>query len=376
VKLALFISITFLLVKLVPHQEDGREFASLAGEAIQNRDYCEALSYTGKALNQKPWSARYLTAWANLKPLVHESCNLEFVAGDPIKALETALSTYPLDFDVLLASASLYFERGEQDEAYKLLARVLSFDRGFSKVRIERIISMIRSKEAVQAVFPTKFPQAVTWRPILKESRYPSVRESADKILFAAIKTLSDYPTEIAEAHLSAVYSQGVAGDLRVEVDRVASRIFRDSNSWNNHRYVDLRSSLKEAPSEFGLVDPESSAFRNQIIKWGSPIRLTFGAEPVAFGFFIPASSEYLELEIRGKIPRFESIKFFVSNDNENWAETGFKDKPKVASFAGRTWVIFSLPDSVRYGKIYVQDERLNPASTLLAGRIFTKVEQ
>lgn len=375
-KLALILSLTFLVVKLVPHQEDGREFASLAGEAIQNRDYCEALSLTGKALNQKPWSARYLTAWANLEPLVDERCNLEFVKGDPIQALETALSTYPLDFDVLLASAALYFERGDQQEAYKLLSRVLSFDRGFSRVRIERIMSMIRSKEAVQAVFPAKFPQAVTWRPILKESRYPSVRESADQILFAAIKSLTEYPTEIAETHLTSVYSQGVSSDLRVEVDKVASRIFRDSNSWNNHRYVDLRSSLREAPSEFGLVDPEASSFRNQVIKWGAPVKLTFGVEPVAFGFFIPGPSEYLELEIRGKMPRFESIKFFISTDNENWSETGFKDKPKVASFSGRTWVIFSLPDSVRYGKIHVHDERLKPASTLLAARIFTKAEQ
>jgi hypothetical protein len=358
-------------VLVISHQKDGKVPAAKARLAIENKDYCEALSFTGQALSETPWSARYLTAWASLKPLVDGSCSREFTSGDPVRAIETALSIHPLDFDVLLASASLYFERGEITKSYSLLARILTFDRGFSSDRIAKIMSMVRSREAVQAIFPAKFPQANTWRPILLGSRYPEVRAMADEILFAAVKSLSDFSSEIAEEHLKEVYSQGVKGDLRQEVDRVAARIFRERNSWNAHRYLAKRAELKEARAEFGIVDPETSFFRNQIIKWGAVLNLSFGKEPVSFGFFIPESAQYLELVLRDKMPRFESIKFFVSDDNENWSDTGFKDKPQIANIAGSTYVLLRLPDGVKYGKVFVQDERLKVQSRLLSAALY-----
>lgn len=370
-KSALLLSILIFLVFVIPHQKDGKLSAAKARLAIENKDYCGALSFAGQALSETPWSARYLTAWANLKPWVDDSCSKEFTSGDPVRAIEAALSIHPLDFDVLLASASLYFERGEITKSYSLLARILTFDRGFSSERIARIMSMVRSREAVQAIFPAKFPQAITWRPILLGSRYPEVRAMADEILFSAVKSLSEFSSEIAEEHLQKVYSQGVKGDLRLEVDRVAARIFRERNSWNTHRYLTKRAELKEAKAEFGIVDPETSFFRNQIIKWGAVLNLSFGKEPVSFGFFIPESAQYLELVLRDKMPRFESIKFFVSDDNENWSDTGFKDKPKIANIGGSTYVLLTLPDSVKYGKVFVQDERLKVQSRLLSATLY-----
>lgn len=373
-KLALFLSFTFFLVKVIPNQKDGGEFAILASESIEKGEYCTALSMVGRALKDKPWSSRYLTAWANLKPLVDRNCNLPFTDGDPINSIEVALLIHPLDFDVLLAAASLYFEKGKHEDAYKLLRRTLSFDRGFSQTRVSRIMSMIRSKEAVQAVFLAKFPQAVTWRSFLKESRYPEVRDMADQLLFSAIKHLGDYPLEIREQHLLSIYLSGVSGKLRIETDRAGSKIFRDRNSWNNHKYLDLRSELVEVRREFGLVDAESSSFRNQVIKWGAPINITFGEEPASFGFYVPDGAEYLEFELMGKMPRLEAIKFLVSSDNINWSETGFKDKPSISNFAGRTWILLRLPEGVKYGKVFVQDNRLKPSSKLISTSLYSKV--
>lgn len=322
--------------------------------ALQLDEYCNAFRSVTRALSAKPYDARLLVQWANVRQVLGgAACAQSSPKEGVIAALKLALQEDPTNMQIAYAGALIFGWSNNREEELKLLRSVVRYQDPLSEGQIGFILSEIRSKDDLRAVLVPRFPQVVTWAQLLRLKAprvFERVRESLAELQQSAVVESegealnSTIPQELHSRRLLDLQTEVATDGVRRFLDGAIVRGFGEKLDSKVAAFLAARSTLSKLQIVRSTLEGDTRVRKSPLVKWDAAQGVAFDEYFRTIGFFLPTEQgvDFITLDASagGGAVDLAAIRLFVSSDNQSWGELPLQRQPEIVRYGDRTLLV------------------------------------
>lgn len=330
--------------------------------------YCRALGALGSALERKPYAARLLLNWANLRQILGEmSCAERHAAGDYRAAARSALRSNPLDDDVLYGALLVAVRGGDKAEVLGLIQRFLSFSMANDAGREQLISNQIQNGADLEAAIPSRFPQIVRWSSLLRTQRahdLPILTAALSRMQKAAVTegnralVRGEMTEDLYYDHLMSLLPVAADSAARQKIDQELSAIVTRQGDVTLGGYLARRAQYTDLKLLRSVLSSDTRPQKTPLFGWDEDQTISFDEFYRTVGFFLPEGENLKIIELRSASGGLDLSPLFIhiygSPDNQVWTDITSNVAFNVHRFGrGALCTIQPHDVSFRYWKVH-----------------------
>ena len=332
----------------------------------REKAYCGGLQALRSALAQDPLNSTYMISWVrNRSWLRHFDCGQPFDEKQVNAVIAAAVKNDPTNMLAVFEASKVLVSLGKRARALQLLKIFLSYNIGITAEHQSYIARLIKESSDIDKLIPVRIPQALRWARIvqeLREDEFSKFQDQFERLQIEALRELwreyeaGKYEQSLYYGWLKEGLLSASTPTVRRFIDERMVSVLSRMGRRKLASYHDYRSKLNDVQIIPSTIANDTRPQKGVFAVWGGSQLFSFDEFFRSVGFFLSSgqSVKLIELHSDGEIVSPESVKLFISQDNETWNEVQEDiEIDRLATAEGHVLAIRLKSNSPRYWKVH-----------------------